>query len=186
MQAGQEVTINDVLISGNDTTKDRVIRRYLYLAPGDKFNATDLKDSKSALGRTGFFEKVDVESQRISEDKINLLVNVKEASTGTISAGGGYGSYEGLMVNASVSDKNFLGSGINASAGFDISKISTNYNLSFVNPKLWDSPYSLGLSVYKKNFEYVDFTQDQLGGSVTLGREFLQTFSCFHWGRICR
>jgi len=58
LQAGQKVTINDVLISGNDTTKDRVIRRYLYLAPGDKFNATDLQDSKNALGRTGFFEKV--------------------------------------------------------------------------------------------------------------------------------
>jgi len=176
LQAGQEVTINDVLISGNDTTKDRVIRRYLYLAPGDKFNATDLKDSKGALGRTGFFEKVDIQSQRISADKINLLVNVKETSTGTISAGGGYGSYEGLMLNASVSDKNFLGSGINSSIGFDISKISTNYNLSFVNPKVWDSQYSLGVSLYKKNYEYVGFTQDQLGGSVTLGREFFRHF----------
>ena len=176
LQAGQEVTINDVHIAGNNTTKDRVIRRYLYLAPGDKFNATDLKDSKGALGRTGFFEKVDIQSQRISPDKINLLVNVKEASTGTISAGGGYGSFEGLMVNASVSDKNFLGSGINASVGFDISRVSTNYNLSFVNPKVWDSQYSLGLSIYKRKYQYVGFTQDQLGGSLTLGREFLRHF----------
>ncbi len=176
LQAGQEVTINDVLISGNSTTKDRVIRRYLYLAPGDKFSATDLKDSKGALGRTGFFEKVDIDSQRISEDKINLLVKVKEASTGTISAGGGYGSFEGLMLNASVSDKNFLGSGISASAGFDISKISTNYNVSFTNPKVWDSKYSLGVSFYKKKYEYTNFTQDQLGGSLTLGREFLRHF----------
>ena len=176
LQAGQEVTINDVIISGNDNTKDRVIRRYLYLAPGDKFNARDLKDSKGALGRTGFFDKVDIQSQRISEDKINLLVNVKEASTGTISAGGGYGSFEGLMLNASVSDKNFLGSGISASAGFDISKISTNYNLSFTNPKVWDSQYSLGFSIYKKKYEYTNFTQDQLGGSLTLGREFLRHF----------
>jgi outer membrane protein insertion porin family len=92
VQPGMKVKINDVLISGNDTTKDRVIRRYIYLAPGDSFNTRDLKDSKSALGRTGFFEKVDIQSQRVSEDKINLLVKVKEASTGTISAGGGYGS----------------------------------------------------------------------------------------------
>lgn len=168
------MTINDVLISGNDSTKDRVIRRYIYLAPGDSFNATDLKDSKSALGRTGFFEKVDIQSQRISEDKINLLVKVKETSTGTISLGGGYGSYEGLMLNASVSDKNVFGSGINASLGFDISKISTNYNLSFVNPKIWDSMYSLGFSVYKKEYEYIDYTQDQLGGSLSLGRQFFR------------
>ena len=176
IQPGMKVTINDVLISGNDSTKDRVIRRYIYLAPGDTFNATDLKDSKSALGRTGFFEKVDIQSQRISEDKINLLVKVKETATGTISAGGGYGSYEGLMLNASISDKNIFGSGINASFGFDISKISTNYNVSFTNPKIWDSMYSLGFNVYKKEYEYIDYTQDQLGGSLSLGRQFFRHF----------
>ena len=176
IQPGQPVTINDVLISGNHTTKDRVIRRYIYLAPGDKFNARDLKDSKSALGRTGFFESIDIQSQRISADKVNLLVKVKETSTGTISAGGGYGSYEGVMFNASVSDRNFLGSGINSRIGFDISKISTNYNLSFTNPKLWDSKYSLGVSIYKKKYEYIDYTQDQFGASLTVGREFLRYF----------
>ncbi|MBA1421231.1 MAG: outer membrane protein assembly factor BamA [Epsilonproteobacteria bacterium] len=176
IQPGEPVTINDVIISGNDTTKDRVIRRYIYLAPGDKFNARDLKDSKSALGRTGFFEKVDIQSQRISEDKINLLVNVKEASTSTISAGGGYGSYEGLMVNASISDKNLFGSGLNTTLGFEISKIATNYNLSFVNPKIWDSMYSMSFSVYKRDYEYIDYTQDQLGGTLSVGREFYRYF----------
>ena len=176
LQPGQQVTINDVIITGNDSTKDRVIRRYLYLAPGDKFNATDLQDSKNALGRTGFFEKVDIQSQRISENTINLLVNVKETRTGTISAGGGYGSFEGLMVNANYSEKNAFGSGISTNLGFNLSKISTNYNLSMTNPKIWDSQFSLGFSLYKKNYEYTNFTQDQLGGSLTLGREFLRYF----------
>ena len=176
IQPGEPVTIKDVIISGNDTTKDRVIRRYIYLAPGDKFNARDLKDSKAALGRTGFFEKVDIQSQRISSDEINLLIKVKEASTGTISAGGGYGSYEKLMVNASISDKNIFGSGINTTLGFEISKIATNYNLSFVNPKIWDSMYSMSLSLYKKDYEYIDYTQDQLGASLSLGREFYRYF----------
>ncbi|MDD2450877.1 MAG: outer membrane protein assembly factor BamA [Sulfurovum sp.] len=172
IREGVPVTVNDVLISGNSVTKDRVIRRYIYLAPGDKYNATDLKDSKNALGRTGFFEKVDIETQRVSEDKINLLVKVKEAPTGTISAGGGYGSYEGLMVNASISDKNLFGSGISSTLGFELSKISTNYNLSFTNPRVWDSLYSLGFSVYKRDYEYIDFTQDQLGANLSLGRQF--------------
>ena len=171
IQAGEVVTINDVVISGNDTTKDRVIRRYIYLAPGDKFNATDLKESKSALGRTGFFEKIDIQSQRVSANKINLVVNVKETSTGTISVGGGYGSYEGLMVNASISDKNIFGSGINATLGFELSKISRNYNLSFVNPKIWDSMYSLSMSFYKKDYEYIEYKQDQIGGSISIGKE---------------
>jgi len=176
VQAGVKVTIGDVLISGNDSTKDRVIRRYIYLAPGDTFNATDLQDSKKALGRTGFFEKIDIQSQRISADKINLLVKVKETPTGQISAGGGYGSYEGFMLNASLSDKNIFGSGINSSIGFDISKISKNYNLSLTNPRVWDSLYSLGFSVYKKKYEYYNFTQNQTGGSLMFGREFMRHF----------
>jgi outer membrane protein insertion porin family len=176
IRPGVPVVINDVLISGNNATKDRVIRRYLYLAPGDTFNATDLKDSKNALGRTGFFESVDIQPQRIAEDKINLLVKVKEAPTGTISVGGGYGSYEGLMLNASVSDKNFLGTGISASAGFEFSKRSKSYNLSFTNPKVWDSQYSLSMNLYKKKYEYYNFTQDTTGGSLMLGREFIRYF----------
>ncbi|MFT7824299.1 MAG: outer membrane protein assembly factor BamA [Sulfurimonas sp.] len=174
IQKGVPVTINDVMISGNDVTKDRVVRRYIYLAPGDKFNATDLKDSKKALGRTGFFEKVDIETQRVSEEKINLLVKVKEAPTGSISAGGGYDSYEGFMINASISDKNLFGSGLSSQLGFDISEVSTNYNLSFTNPRVWDSLYSLGVSLYKKEYEYIDYTQDQLGGSVNIGRQFFR------------
>jgi len=54
---GKKVTINDVIISGNDVTKDRVVRRYVYLAPGDKYNFTDLKESKSALGKNRIFRK---------------------------------------------------------------------------------------------------------------------------------
>lgn len=176
VQQGEVVTINDVIISGNDTTKDRVIRRYVYLAPGDRFNASELKESKNALGRTGFFENVDIQSQRVSEDKINLLVKVKETATGTISVGGGYGSWEGLMFNASISDRNIFGSGINTTLGFEISKRSTNYNLSFVNPKIWDSMYSLGVSLYKRKYEFIDYNQDQTGGTVTLGREFYRHF----------
>ncbi len=181
LKAGSPVTINDVLISGNDTTKDRVIRRYIYLAPGDKFNATDLKDSKSALGRTGFFEAVDIQQQRVSDDKINLLVKVKETQTGSISAGGGYGSYEGLMVNASISDKNLFGTGLNSTLGFEISKISKNYNFSLVNPRVWDSMYSLGFSFYKREYEYNyettdGYKVDTLGGSLNVGRQFLRHF----------
>jgi outer membrane protein insertion porin family len=171
---GKRVRIHDVLISGNDTTKDRVIRRYIYLAPGDYFSATDLKESKSALGRTGFFENVEIQSQRVSDDEIDLLVKVKETSTGTISFGGGYGSYEGLMVNASVSDKNLFGTGITGSLGLDISKISQSYNLSFTNPKVWDSMYSLGLNFYKRKYEYYDYTEDSLGASLNVGRQFLR------------
>ena len=168
---GSQVTINDVIISGNHTTKDRVIRREIYLAPGDLFSLTDLKDSKAALGRRGYFESVNIEQQRISNSEMNLLVKVKEAATGSIQAGGGYGSFQGAMVNASLSDRNIFGSGINASLSFDLSKVSVNYALSFNNPRVWDSDYSLGGNIYQNEYEYVTYTQKSRGAGVSVGKK---------------
>ncbi len=168
---GQKVTINDVIISGNHTTRDRVIRRDVYLAPGDQFSLTDLKDSKNALGRRGYFEKVDIEQQRVDATHTNLLVKVKEAATGSIQAGGGYGSYQGAMVSASLSDRNILGSGINAAISFDISKISVNYSLSFNNPRVWDSDYSLGVNVYQSEYDYLTYDQKSIGAGVNIGKQ---------------
>ncbi len=171
---GQKVKINDVIISGNDITKDRVIRRYIYLAPGDTYSYTDLKDSKSALGRTGFFEKTDIVPQRISEEKVNLLVQVKEAQTGSISAGGGYGSYQGVMINANVSNKNLFGTGLSGTLGIDWSQISRSANISVTNPRVWDSEYSLSASLFTRYYEYIDYTTDQTGGSLMAGRRFMR------------
>jgi outer membrane protein insertion porin family len=169
--AGDIVTINDVIISGNHATKDRVIRRDIYLAPGDQFSQTDLKDSKNALGRRGYFENVSIEQQRVDSTHSNLLVKVKETATGSIQAGGGYGSFQGAMVSASLSDRNIMGSGINAAISFDISKISVNYSLSFNNPRVWDSDYSLGVNIYQSEYEYITYNQKSIGAGVNLGKQ---------------
>jgi len=89
IQKGNKVTINDVIISGNHTTIDRVIRRDIYLAPGDLFSLTDLRDSEDTLRRRGYFESVNIEKERVDDHSMNLLVKVKEAATGSIQAGGG-------------------------------------------------------------------------------------------------
>lgn len=168
---GNKIVINDVIISGNHTTVDRVIRRDIYLAPGDQFSLTDLKDSKNALGRRGYFEKVDIEQERLDAHSMNLLVKVKETATGSIQAGGGYGSFQGVMLSASLSDRNIMGSGINAGISFDISQISTNYSLNLQNPRVWDSDYSMGASIYQSEFQYTAYDQKSVGASVNIGKQ---------------
>ena len=171
VRKGKKVYINDVLISGNHTTKDRVIRRDVYLAPGDLFSMTELKESKNTLGRRGYFESVNIEQERVDDQHINLLVKVKETPTGSIQAGGGYGSYQGPMLSASISDRNFLGSGIKTGLSFDVSKLSKNYSLSFTNPRIWDSDYSFGANLYQNEFQYRTYDQKSIGAGVNLGKQ---------------
>ncbi len=171
---GDKVYINDVIISGNSRTLDRVIRRNVYLAPKDLFNLTDFKDSKNTLNRSGFFEAVEIKQQRISKNKMNLLVNVQEAPTGNLILGGGYGSYDGFMINASINDKNIFGSGLDLGFSTDWSKKKKSYNLSLRNPAIYDSKYSGSVAVYKTDSEitYTDYelNRKSLGMSVGAGK----------------
>ncbi len=168
---GEKVYIRDVIISGNQRTLDRVIRREVYLAPGDVYSYTDLMESRNALKRTGFFEKVRIEERRVGPNQMDLIVDVKEMPTGNIMVGGGYSSYEGFIVNASINDKNIFGSGINGNFSIDYSSKSLRFNIGIFNPRVFDSDYSLGLNAYNTRFEYYDYTQDRKGASATVGKK---------------
>ena len=175
---GEKVYINDVIISGNTRTLDRVIRRNIYLAPKDLFNLTDFKDSQTALQRSGFFESVKIKQKKVSDNLMDLYVTVKEAPTGNLILGGGYGSYDGWMINASVSDKNIFGSGLNLSFSLDHSNKKDTATLSLRNPSIHDSIYSGSFNIYKKeelvsaddNSTQGDKTTKIKGGSVGVGR----------------
>lgn len=175
---GEKVYINDVIISGNTRTLDRVVRRNVYLAPGDLYNLTDLKDSKNKLGRSSFFENVEIKEQRISDTKMNLLVEVQEASTGSLTFGGGYGSYDGILINASISDKNIFGSGLSLGFSVDLSNKKSNYNISLKNPAINDSKYNGEIRVYNSEREYdyndYDLDTETRGISLGLGKSFFR------------
>jgi outer membrane protein insertion porin family len=75
------------------------------------------------------------------------------------------------MLSASLSDRNIMGSGINAGISFDISKIATNYSLSLQNPRVWDSDYSFGASVFQSEFQYTTYDQKSVGASLNVGKQ---------------
>ena len=155
---GDKVYINDVIISGNSRTLDRVIRRNVYLAPKDLYSLTDFKDSQNALKRTGFFDSVTLKKQRLSSDKMNLLVEVKEAATGNLTVGGGYGSYDGFLINLGINDKNILGSGLNLGFSIEHSSKKNNYTISLSNPAIKDSVYSGNANIHQNEI----LSEDQL------------------------
>ena len=174
---GEKVKIRNVLISGNNRTLDRIIRRELYLGPGDMYSLTDLTDSRSALGRLGFFDGNTIEEKRIDNKTMDLIVKVKEAPTGNIQIGGGYGSYGGLLVSIGVSDRNIWGSGINVGVKAEKSQTTQNYSFNISNPRLNDSDYSGNFSIYHSSNDYIDYSVLSDGLTMGLGHRFTRHIS---------
>jgi len=170
IRPGKKVYIRDVLISGNTRTLDRVTRREVYLAPGDLYSFTDIKDSRNSLQRTGFFESTTIEEKRVDDQTMDLIVKVKETQTGNIQLGGGYGSFGGILLNASISDRNIFGSGINMGFSAESSERTKSFSINLSNPRLNDSDFSGSSSVYTNNTDYDDYTVSTQGVGLGLGR----------------
>jgi outer membrane protein insertion porin family len=166
-----KVTVNNITIAGNARTKDSVIRRELYLAEGENFSQSDLSDSTNALRRTGYFNNVQIIPKQVTPSTMDLLVQVDEASTGSIMGGVSYGSYDGFGVNAGISDRNFMGSGIELGTNIDYSEKTLKGSINFSNPRLFDSLYSLSGNIYKKDYDYINYKEKSLGGMLSLGRK---------------
>ena len=174
---GDKVKVRNVVISGNTRTLDRIVRRELYLGPGDMYSLTDLKDSRNSLGRLGYFDSTTIEEKRINNSTMDLVVKVKEAPTGNIQVGGGYGSYGGLLVSLGVSDRNVWGSGINVGVQAEKSELTQNYSFNITNPRLNDSDFSGNFSIFKSSYEYNDYTVKTDGISGGIGHRFTRHIS---------
>ena len=168
---GEIVYIRNVIINGNTKTLDRVIRRNIYLAPGNKFSYQDLTDSKNALQRSGYLEDVKIEQKKVSSNKIDLIVNVKEGLSGSLKGGISYGSYSKLGFNFAISEKNVFGSGQTVGASAEFSSVSTSYKLSLFNPRIFDTPYSFNASLFDTEFEGISYTSKQKGFTAGLGKK---------------
>ncbi|RAX55218.1 outer membrane protein assembly factor BamA [Helicobacter sp. 16-1353] len=174
---GKKVTINDVVITGNTVSADRIIRREMLIAPGDTYSITDIRKSENALRRSGFFDKVTISEIRTGEDSMNLLVEVQEGRTGEVMFGLGYGSYDKLMINATLRERNLFGTGINVQLYVNWSKYTQLYNIGLTNPRILDSAYSASINLYKSYFDNYDYIENTTGFNFSVGRNLTDTLS---------
>ena len=185
---GKEVHINDITITGNTVSSDRIVRREMIIAPGDTYSITAIRKSENALRRSGFFDKVNISEIRLDESSMNLLVEVAEGRTGEVMAGIGYGSYDKFMINGSLRERNLFGTGIGVSFQINWSKYNQLYNIGLSNPRIFDSEYSASINVfysYYKSYyssgwysnEYTDYIENTVGFNVSVGRNLTDELS---------
>ena len=169
---GEKVYFGKFDIVGNQSTRDKVIRREMNMIEGNLYNETAKRESLANIKRLGFFEDVIFGQKVDAEDptKVNYDIKVEERSTGTLQVGAGYGSFSGLLFNGRVEKTNLFGRGQSLSLTATLSGIEKFYTLSFTEPYLLDTKWSFGLDLYNTNYIIQDQYEDfRTGGAIRLG-----------------
>ncbi|MBW1767550.1 MAG: outer membrane protein assembly factor BamA [Deltaproteobacteria bacterium] len=167
---GKKVRFERIHITGNTVTRDKVIRRELKVVEGEYFNGNDLKRSTRNLYRLGFFEDLEVQTKKGSQDDLMVLdINVKERPTGSFSLGAGYSAFENAMGTFEVAQNNLFGYGQKLAAAARIGSRTTDFNLRFTEPWLFDKQLAATVKLFKWEREYDEYTKDSVGGALRFG-----------------
>lgn len=166
----QLVYFDEIIIGGNTTTRDKVIRRELKVVEQELYNRTDLKKGIQRLHGLGYFEDVKVNTlQGDSEDQMILKIDVTEKPTGQITLGGGFGSQDGVFGVLSVDEKNLWGLGHKLRAALNLGGSSSRFDITYTNPWLFDIPLSGWVNVYKWDREWDDYGYDKESYGIQTG-----------------
>jgi outer membrane protein insertion porin family len=167
---GPPVYFNRVLVSGNNKTRDKVVRRAVVPAEQELYSANKVKQSRSALQRTGYFEDVQLSTKKTDQaDAIDLLVDVKEGPTGSFNVGAGYSSGDSFVFNAGISEKNLFGRGQGVNLNADLGSKRQDFIAGFTEPYLFDTPVSLGFDAFNSQRTFSDFSVRRTGFDINTG-----------------
>ena len=178
IQENNRVYVKYINIEGNERTYDKVIRRNLTIYPGELFNREEIINSQKKLFRLGYFEDLGFEMvPEESRDSITLVFKVKEKETGQFNAGIGYSGDVGFTGNISFNIPNFMGRGQAVSFNYERTLVSgetntpiQNISFSFREPWLFDTPTSVGLSLFSNYRIWEYYTEYRKGLEFSGGR----------------
>ena len=164
IKRGPPVYFDQVKIAGNLKTRDKVIRRELEVTEKGRFSSAKVRESRNALLRTGFFKDVTVSTEESEKkDRVDLLVKVEEAPTGTFSVGAGYSTASAFSFRTSVEERNLFGTGRRVSANLVLSKTDQDIVFGLVEPRVLDSRADLGFDVFHTTAEFASWTNRRTG-----------------------
>ncbi len=174
VEPGQRGYVRHINISGNTTTKDVVLRREMRQMEGGWLSSESIETSKARLNRLGFFSKVDINTERVSDDLVDVNVNVEEQASGSFNAGVGFGTESGLSLTAGVQQNNFLGSGDKVGFEAKTNQYSLSANVNYTTPYLTKDGVSGGGRIFYDKFEageanIVDYTNTTYGARLNAG-----------------
>ena len=173
---GPRVYVERIDISGNVRTKDKVIRREFRLAEGDAFNAEAVRRTRTRLTDLNYFSSVDIATNPGSApDKAVLAATITERATGELTFGGGYSTDAGALLDIGLSERNFIGTGINASINGILAQKRSSVTLSVTDPYFLDRNLVAGFDAFLIQTNYLGtqpYDERREGFALRLGYDF--------------
>lgn len=194
IREGDPAHIQHVAIRGNTVTHEQVIRRHLFVTPGERFRRTDVRNSLLALEGLGFFEPGIVPSTRVVDPEtgdIDLTLEVQERRTGSLTLGAAVGGGTGLSGFVGYEQPNLFGQAKSGSVRWEFGSRNNNLELSYTEPVFMGTKTSLSVSFFDidRRFINTSFRQDALGASLRFGTPLpwdnaTRLFYGYQWQRI--
>ena len=172
--------VDRIQFSGNNSTRDAVLRREMRLPEQALFNVKLMRLGVRKIGQLGYWQAGSDPVVTPEEDtgKVNIEVQGTENSRNEIQVGGGVSGLDGGFFQGSYSTRNFLGRGEVLSTFLQTGQRGNRYSLNFTEPWFLGHPWSLGASLFRRLLIYNGFNQQGQGGSISFGR-LLGVFSRF-------
>ena len=183
--------VRRINVSGNNRTRDEVIRREFRQFEASWYDGDKIKLSRDRVDRLGYFTEVNVETQEVpgAPDQVDLVVNVAEKPTGSLQLGAGFSSAEKVSVSFAIKQENVFGSGNYLGVDVNTSKYRRTLVFSTTDPYFTQDGISRTFDVYYRtakpyedqggNYELVT-----AGTSVRLGVPFSETDTVFFGGGV--
>jgi outer membrane protein insertion porin family len=174
---GQLAYIRNVVIRGNNETKDKVIRREVLVSPGEILNEVRAERSEARLKNLGYFSEVRHYNEKTDDPtKRDLVYEVKEQRTGNFMVGLGVSTIDSIFGYGEISQSNFdilnwpnfKGAGQKARMGVEYGPRRQTAEASWTEPWLFNRPLALTVEMYRRMRWFDQYDETRTGANVGL------------------
>lgn len=171
---GDQFRLGRLEFVGNSATRDKVLRREIYLHEGDILDMETFRASIYKLGQLGYFKVTENPDFRVNPETktVDITISGAEEGRNEVQFGGGYSETYGFFGTFQFSTRNLLGTGTGLGLAYQRGRNQDFFSFNYSNPWFLDKPQSFGVSLFSRATNYPDsvgFDTEGVGGSLAYG-----------------